>query len=461
MALALVPLGIAALAVTIAMSIWVWRRPQRGVLLLAAFTPLNGLLALVPIGALAGWKEGLLLLTAASAFLTGRRRSALNVYAPWWPPMAALLLVGIISALATFGLFGLVALKVTFFYLMIVAILWWAPFDAVDRDHLVSILMGMAALTSVVGIAQQFVGAQALVELGYSYGQQVRSTGGLFRTFSTFNQPFPFALYVMVSLLVGGAVALADPRRRRNMLFLCFSPVMVVAMGTAVVRAAMLGLALGVLWLIVMRFRSGLAVLGIAAVAALGVMVALPSKVLKVVFSSNSLNERNEGWQQIFSAVLQKPFGIGLGGTGAAAERMASASGESTNQIRITATYQPDNYYIKMLLELGPIGLFAITAMLVIALVWTTRAARSLPDPDGAFSLGVSASILAAMAASTVASYFEIFPIDLHFWLLLAVVGCAVVDQRVGAKPAHTMREVGSETTTPTPAPPTESEPAR
>ena len=360
--------------------------------------------------------------------------------------MAVLLLVGVVSALAVFGLAGVVALKVTFFYLVIVAILWWRPFDAVDRDRLVSILMGMGVLVSIVGIVQQFIGAETLVELGYSYGQEVRSTGGLFRTFSTFNQPFPFALYVMLSLLVGGAVALADPRRTRNLLFLCATPVMVVAMTTAVVRAAMLGLALGVVWMVVVRFRSGLVLLGIGAVAAVGVLAALPGRFLDAVFSSSSLNERNSGWQQIFSDVLAHPFGIGLGGTGSAAERMAAAAGESTTRIRMTAAYQPDNYYIKMLLELGPVGLFGITAVLVVALVWTTRVSRRLPDPDGALALGVSASILAAMAASVVASYFEIFPIDVHFWLLLAVVGCAVVDrsapgrQTAVSTPEHRLR---------------------
>lgn len=422
---------LAAAAVGV-VTVSVWRRPQRGLLILAALTPFNGMLALVPVGGLAGWKEALIVLTLLSAWRF-RGRSDLSTHAPWWPPVALLLAVSTVSALATFGLFGVIAIKVTFFYLTLVAILLWAPFDSTDRDRLVTILMTVGVVTSLVGVAQQVLGPQFLVDIGYSYGQQVRSTGGLFRTFSTFNQPFPFALYVMLALLIGAAVALSDPLRRRNLIFLCFSPIMVLAMGTAVVRASMLGLFLGALWLAVLRFRSALVLMGVGGLLVGVCLPFLPGNVSGVVFSSSSLGERNSGWQQIFSSVFDKPFGQGLGATGAAAERMAAASGESVNQIRMAAEYQPDNYYIKMLVELGPIGLCAIVALFVLALVWTARLSRTLPDPDGAFALGVSASIVAAMAASTVATYFEIFPIDVHFWLFLGVVGCAATQQKSGS----------------------------
>ena len=55
--------ALAALAVT-----WtVYRRPQRGLLLLAALVPLHGVLVLLPLPGLASaWKEGLLRVMASS-----------------------------------------------------------------------------------------------------------------------------------------------------------------------------------------------------------------------------------------------------------------------------------------------------------------------------------------------------------------------------------------------------------
>ncbi|MBY6538331.1 O-antigen ligase family protein [Rhodococcus sp. BP-349] len=418
----------------------VFHRPQLGVLLVAAFVPLNGLLAILPLpGFVAGWKEGLVIFTLGSAWI--RRSRALGVrrptlLMPWWPAAALFLVFGTASALLSFGVIGFVGIKVTFFYLLLVAILWLAPFDARDRDHLVTILMGMGAFTSLVGIAQLLAGPAALVALGYEYGTQVRTSGGLLRTFSTFNLPFPFGLYVMLSLLVGGAVALANPMRRRNLLFLCASPVMVVAMSSAIVRAALLGLAVGLIYMTIIRFRALGGLLVIMA-ALVGAILPFVPKITSVFFSSSSLNERGGRWNEVIEKVRTHWLGEGLGSSGAAADRISSAAGENiTGSQGLSTNYQPDNYYVKTALELGPIGLWAVIALLVTALIWCTRLSRTLPGQDGALTLGVGASIVAAMFASLVATYFEIFPIDVYFWLLLGVVGCAAAQHESSSGPS-------------------------
>lgn len=413
------------------------RRPQRGVMMLAALVPLNGLLVLLPLpGVVSGWKEGLVLFTLACAWIRrsrsefpgirrSRSESQARLLMPWWPAAALFVGLGTVSALATFGLVGIFAIKVTFFYILVVAILWLAPFDAKDRDNLVSVLMGMGVFTSVVGIAQLLAGPAALVSLGYEYDTQVRTSGGLLRTFSTFNLPFPFGLYVMLSLLVGGAVALADPRRRRNLLFLCATPMMVVAMASSIVRGAILGLAVGLIYLIAVRFRFLAAPLAAIAVA-VAVVVPFVPKISSVFFSSSSLGQRGDGWSNIIASILVHPIGTGLGSSGAAADRISTASGASfQTEGGLSTNYQPDNYYVKSALELGPIGLWIVVVLLITTLAWCTRLSRFLPRPDDALALGVGASIVAAMFASLVSTYFEIFPIDVYFWLLLGVVGCA------------------------------------
>lgn len=420
--------GLVALAIAVAVTQLIYRRPQRGLLILAALTPLHGLLAILPLpGIAAGWKEGLLILTAICAWLRrsptpSRQRTAVPLHAPWWPAAALWFAFGSASALIAFGTLGFVAIKVTFFFLSIVVILWFAPFDARDRDHFVSILMGMAVLASVVGIAQLIVGPGFLVSLGYQWGREVRTSGGLLRTFSTFVQPFPFGLYVMLALLVGGAVALAEPRRRRNRVFLWLAPLMVVAMSSSIVRAAILGLVLGMLWLAVLRHRALLLPLAVGG-AAVAIAVPLVPSVSKVFLSSSSLGERSAGWSDIISSILVHPVGLGLGASGAAADRMSTAAGATI--YGVSANYQPDNYYVKMLLELGPVGLWLVLALFLTALAWTTRLAWTLTGRDAALALGISASLVAGMAACLVATYLEIFPIDVYFWLFLGVIGCA------------------------------------
>ena len=425
-------IGVIAAVVAIVLAaaafiVGVYRRPQRGLLVLAALVPLDGLLVLAPVpGLVNGWKEALVLVTLICAWLRRVRpgdRTHPPLYMPWWPAAALFAVIGCVSAVAVFGLIGVVAIKVTFFYLSLVAVLWFAPFDARDRDHLITVLMGMATLTSFYGLVQLAVGPGVLISLGYQWDRDVRTAGGLLRVFSTFSQPFPFGLYVMLALLVAGAVALADPRRRRNAVFLALSPVLAVAMAASVVRAAILGLAVGLIWMALQRFRQLGAALVAAAVASVAVVAVLPASLTETFFSSSSLGQRSAGWSAIIDSILVHPVGRGLGSSGAAADRMSTAQG--VEFAGLSTNYQPDNYYVKMLLELGPIGLWVFLALIITALVWTTRMGATLPGQDGALALGVSASIVAAMFACVVATYFEIFPIDAFFWLLLGVVGCA------------------------------------
>lgn len=299
--------------------------------------------------------------------------------------------------------------------------LWRAPFTVRDRDTLVGIIMFEGVITAVVGLWQQLVGGAYLVGLGYTYDVQVRTAGGVLRSFSTFEAPFPFGLYVMMSLLVGGAVALAEPRRLRNALFLLATPVMVIGMGLSIVRASYVGLAIGLIWLGVHCYRRLLVVLvGLAVVVPVGVLFVSPT-TLSPLFSSASLGQRGTGWAAILSDVVKNPVGLGLGASGSAADRIAKAAGRST-----TLNYQPDNYYVKILLELGPIGLWLFILLLLCAIVSCLRVSRVLRGRDRALTLGISASVVAVAAASLFATYLEIFPLDIYFWLLLGVAGCAV-----------------------------------
>ncbi len=401
-------------------------RPQRGVLLLAALVPFNGLLLLVPHpGIVDGWKEGLLLVTAGAALLNpapDRRRGV----PPWAPALGALVLVSLGSAAAVGGSQAVLGLKIDYFYVLLVPVLLRTPLTPRDRDRLVGLLMVTGVVTSVVGLAQQVVGQEALAALGYEYDVTIRTSGGLLRSFSTFNQPFPFGLYEMLVLLVAVPVALTDVRRRRNALFLWATPVLVIGMLTSIVRAAIAGLVVGGAFLWWHRYR----VLAHVVPGVLAAALFVPAAVYGPLLSSSSLGERSTGWSATFGKVLAAPWGNGIGATGSAAEKAAEVAGTAAS------TYQPDNYYFKTAFELGPLGLWLFVLVLVSAFSTARRTSSALRSSalratgseavqlrsDAALAAGTAASVLAAAVASTVATYFEIFPLDVFFWLLLGVL---------------------------------------
>ena len=404
-------LALAVVALLAMAAAWVVARPQRGVLVLAALVPYNGLLLIVSLPKqAAGWKEALVLLVLIASLLAPRAEPR-RPLPGWAPAIGGLLGLGLASGVAVGGLQAVVGLKVAFFYVALVVAMFRCPLTASDRDRLVTVLIVNGVVTAMVGIAQQVVGAGTLASLGYEYNTTIRTTGGFLRSFSTFNQPFGFGFFLALVMIVAIPHVLAEPRRLRSRVFLACLPLLVVALGFTFVRGAWVSLAVGVTYLGLTRYRVLLLVLPIAAVA----LLFLPSDVASSAFSARSSEQRVEGWSENLAQIVSHPAGVGVGASGAASEKVAVLSGE-------TGYYQPDNHYFKMLYELGPLGLWLFVLLLAACFFSGRRIERHAAGTNRAMAGGVTAMVLASAAACLVATYFEIFPMDVYFWMLVGVV---------------------------------------
>jgi hypothetical protein len=413
--------GLPALAYA---AVAVVQRPQRGLLLVAVLIPFDGLLQIVPGGETFGpWKEALILLTLAAAVVSPRARHADGPaqLPPWVPALTAFVALGLVSAAFTGGSVALWGLKVSYFYAVVPFILMRCPFTLRDRDRLVSILMATGAATAVIGVAQQVAGHARLNELGWEYDTAIRFSGSLLRSFSTFTQPFSFGFFMSLVLLVCLPVALSDLRRTRNRLFLLATPLLVVGMATSVVRGAILALVVGLVVLMVWRFRG----LFHAAVVSAIVLLLVPAAVMSDFLSSSSLDARTTGWQLIFDELLAAPLGSGIGTTGAAAEK-SYLGGTALDELVVdpasSQLYLPDNQFVKVVIELGPLGLWLLLLLGAAVVAAAVRAARRTTGDDQALAQGIAASVIGAAFASLVSTYLEIFPLDFYFWLLVGVL---------------------------------------
>lgn len=403
----------------------VLQRPQRGVLLLVALAPFDGLSLIVPLGPLEWWKEVLVILTLAATFVAPaeERGSPGRPLPAWLPAAVGFLLLGVASALFVGGTQAIVGLKITYFFLLLAYAIWRCPLTAKDRDRLVTILMVVGVVTALIGILQQLVGPAGLVALGYQYDTTVRTTGGFLRSFSTFNQPFPFGFFLMLVVLVGLPQAFTDPRRIRNQLFLLALPILGLGLASSFVRGAWLGLAIGIAYLGSSRYRAMLLVIPLAFAG----LLLLPLDLAETALSERSSEQRVEAWAANFDQIVEQPLGAGLGASGAAAERAAALKGEVLGGL---FQFQPDNYYFKIALELGALGLWVVVLLLVSSFVAARDESRRTTGTDSAFASSVAAMVLAAIGGSFVATYFEIFPMDLYFWVLLAVVAAWQTESR-------------------------------
>jgi hypothetical protein len=390
--------------------LWIAQRPQRGVLLLVATVPYWGLDVILPIPS--GWKETLalytLLWTLLSIVFKPRPRYPL-------PKVVQAFLgyfgIALVSALLVRGTQAEVGLKVGFFWALMAVMVWLRPLDARERDHVVTIMMVNALITALVGLAQQVIGAGRLVSLGYDYNTTVRFTGHFLRSFSTFKLPFDFGFYLALVIVIGTSVSLREPRRLRSIFFFASLPIITLGLLFTFVRGAYLVVGIGLLYLAITRFRW----LFLGVPLALLLLLLVPGQYATPTLGATSLGQRSQSWTDHISTIFD-PTGHGIGLTGSAGEKVEKL-------LKLNGdVYQPDNQYFKTIYELGVLGLFFFV-LLLLSSFWTARAAvPRLHGRDQALAEGLTAHILGVIAACFVATYFEIFPMDFFFWLLLSIV---------------------------------------
>ena len=159
-------------------------------------------------------------------------------------------------------------------------------------------------------------------------------------------------------------------------------------------------------------------------VALLGLLLS-PAFFWSGALSTSSLEERVDGWSIVWTSALDRPLGAGIGTTGAAAERLAEGGSEAPETFGLPVEdrpYHPDNYYVKRLLELGLPGVWLTLAFLRHVTGWMGRIQAGADPTDVAFVDGAMAGLLGAMVAALAANYWEIFPLDLFFWIAVGAV---------------------------------------
>ncbi|MGZ4755035.1 MAG: O-antigen ligase family protein [Acidimicrobiia bacterium] len=419
---------IGAVAILVPTALASYRRPQRGVLVFAAILPFDGMIKALGPAAADSWKQVFIVGLLALTFMCPpEARSQGHRKLPGWvPAFIGLVALGLASAFFVDRTTAITGLRISYFSVLLAVVVWRCPLDRRERDHLVSIFMFMAVFTSLVGLWQQVVGHEYLASLGYQYDENIRFTVGFtLRSFSTFNLPFSFGFYLMLAVLIGLPMALAEPRRLRSKLFFLSLPIIAAGMLFSFVRGAMLGLAIGLLYLAFHRYK--LLVWGIPLVLVAALFIPAGATLTGAVFGSTSLGDRTTSWSDRFEQIVEHPFGSGIGTTGAAADRTAIL--KKTNR---DLAFQPDNSYLKVTFELGVIGLWLLVMMLVSMFLFTRVVERRVEGIDRDFVAGVSAQWLAIMASSLVATYLELVPMDQLFWLMIAIVATMAPDFEPG-----------------------------
>jgi hypothetical protein len=224
-------------------------------------------------------------------------------------------------------------------------------------------LVATGLFVALVGIAQQAIGPDRLVEMGYSYTLQVRSIDDRLRSFGTMDESFVYAAFLLLAL-----VALLF-WFRRGILTAIVGSLIVVGLAFAQVRTSLvIAIALIGIWLARSHRPTVAAFLLIAAVTAAGAILVWSSggTETRTVRAGPSLfltiNGRTEGWKVVLDDPRTWAVGKGVGEIGVAAERATySVSRRERDEERDASAV--DSGYFALIADIGFIGLVAFLAL--------------------------------------------------------------------------------------------------
>ena len=235
-------------------------------------------------------------------------------------------------------------------------------------------LVATAAGVACVGLAQQVLGAERLVAIGFDYNQQVRTIGDRLRSFGTLDEPFSYAAF----LLFGMAALLFGLRRS----WVAYAAGAVIAAGLAASlarTAAVVSIALIGVWLAKHGSIPVAILLGVAsAIASAALLVSSGGTESQTVVAGSStyltINGRTEAWKLALGEPVEWPFGRGVGQVGTAAERARLTVSGSRKEDEDERSGAVDSGYFATVADVGLVGL-AVLLGLLWRLGMLTRAA--------------------------------------------------------------------------------------
>jgi uncharacterized membrane protein YhaH (DUF805 family) len=282
-------------------------------------------------------------------------------------------------------------------------------------------LIVTSACIALYGVAQQAIGVVRLHQLGFSYGQELRTVGGHLRSFGTLDNTFVYSSLLLLAL----AVLVVSPRFQTRhgvvVVVLCAGLFVSYVRTALVVALALFGLALA---------RRGRVVAAVflfagATVAATIIFVVASEQTQTRAVPINpttylTLNGRTQLWRERIGNPQDWPLGRGVGVTGTAAQRaLASISGKHPIGGQLTTT-NVDSGYLTLISDIGALGLALFFTLFGRILLLSRRAIAA-----GLEQGWIVVAVVAVYAIDNLSrEAFTAYPGAYLTWLLIGL-GCA------------------------------------
>jgi O-antigen ligase len=295
-------------------------------------------------------------------------------------------------------------------------------------------LVSTGVAMAFIGFAQQALGVGRLMEIGYTYGHEVREAFGFLRSFGTLGEPFAYAGFMLL------AAAAAFFRPRRGVLMTMASAVILLGLAASFVRTAAV-IVLALIGLVLAqrghaRFALLLLLISISGAILVFAIGSQQTSTRLVEVSPNqylTLNGRTELWEEAIGTNRSNwTFGRGVGATGTASQRaqttLTGAAKEDAEGGGLV-----DSGYLAAVADVGLIGLALLLALLGrVALLGWYAARRGLRS--GWLALGIlTVLMLDALTRESLTGFPTAYIGMLVLGLALAASRAAEARERAGS----------------------------
>jgi O-antigen ligase len=281
-----------------------------------------------------------------------------------------------------------------------------------------------------VAFVQQALGVERLIEIGFSYGHQIRQAFGLLRSFGTLGEPFAYAGFMLLATAAGLVWT------RRGRLAAIAPPVILLGLAVSFVRTAavvvlaLIGLALAQRGHA--RFAFLLVLVAVSGAVTIFAVGSQETSTQVVEVSPNqylTLNGRTELWEEaIGTSGSNWILGRGVGATGTASQRAQTTLTGAENE-DAEGGGVVDSAYLATVADVGLIGLALLLLLLVRISVVAWHAAKRGARPGWLALAVLTVLMLDALTRESLTG----FPTA---YIGMLVLGLAVAACRQVARPA-------------------------
>ncbi len=280
--------------------------------------------------------------------------------------------------------------------------------------RLIYVLVFSGAYMGFVGIYQYFTNVET--PAGWMDKVEIKSAP---RVFSIIGNPNALGALMVLLIPLALSLVLSEPKWIKKIVFAVSAASMTLCLVFTGSRSSWIGFAAALIIYSILSKNTKILV-GLAVSAAL-VYATVPSVQERIGYmltdeyiKSSNRDGRIIRWARAIKVFYEYPwFGIGLGRFGGAVA--------SINKVR--GTFYIDNYYLKILVEMGIFGFIAFINLLYNSLVWPLRAIGKVKDgiSKGIVQSGFSA-LCGVLVTNVVLNNFDAPSVATYYWVVVAVI---------------------------------------